>query len=1229
MKEIEKERKRRRSRSRSRSRGRDEEHSRRHRSKRERSESPSRYHSKERDKSSRRGRERKSPSRSGENADKRSSRPQTARNVTEESEAKRQASDEKEKDQQEKAKAAEIASLDEEMRKRRERVRAWQEARAKAQGQQTVTEDGVEPAEKKIDEIETEEKRPSEQAASPSLPLPVPAEASEGIESEGSEEIAADVEEEEEEEKPRWTLEDDDEDAEAVIEEVEVEEGDGGLPTLPSGGSSLGQEDEETASSAFAKLSHPPLHPAIPASKPLAIPTPPLAIAKKPAAAKSAVLDPTVDDDDDDGRDPLDAFMDDLLQSGAVAEQKGLKAVPIDSVQHPAPHHHTSSVVGVSSGSVPGGDGNTTGGASEEGADEYEGINFHGSNTITMEEILAMRGKRGWESDAAESASASPTHLDHNGYQHSSQNEKMMEQEQGNEQEDEGEEEDGERERQEFIAAFRKAREEEEIMREKLLQTESRLSAASQATVSTPAVEKGERSNGNGNELGRVFASEGDIVEEEEVENKKRSALEVLEEAKRGKMLKEVDHSKISYLPIRKNLYIAPRALARLTEEEIGEKRESLQVKVRGKGCPAPVDSWEQCGLSDRILLSLTQYGMYQGGPFPIQAQAIPAIMCGRDVIGVAKTGSGKTLAFLLPMLRHIQDQPPLVEGDGPIGLVLAPARELACQIYQEAKKFTKNLAMRVACVYGGAGVAEQIADLKRLSEIVVCTPGRLIDLLTMQAGRMLSLRRVSFAVLDEADRMLDMGFEPQIRMIMQTIRPDRQTVLFSATFPRTIEKLAKGLLRFPVEIIVGERTTVNKDIQQLVEIRADDQDKFLRLLQLLGEWYDSTGQVLIFVDKQEKADGLYLDLTNLGYPCLSLHGGKDQVDRDHTLHEFKAGKKRIMVATSVAGRGLDVPAIVLVINFNCPNHLEDYVHRVGRTGRAGRKGVAYTFLTEKDDQYAHVIIQALKKSGQSIPPDLQNLAQAFQEKVGRGEARFSSNGFVGTKGYKFVASEMNEAQRAKLVQKQAYEAEQGLTSSSAAEGLGEDDFLDQEEQEEVAGSRAVSSTPSVGATSTTISAPTAAVTSGGGVDAQAALARARLIAQQLLRGAGGGGGGAGIGGGDAAATSQPDYFFDELEINDYPVQARKKVTNRNTLDEITEATGCAIIARGTFQPPGRSVSATAGVNDRRLHLLIEGTSEMSVRQAKLEISRLLEEETMKLAGGVASSVGGGRYSVL
>lgn len=208
---------------------------------------------------------------------------------------------------------------------------------------------------------------------------------------------------------------------------------------------------------------------------------------------------------------------------------------------------------------------------------------------------------------------------------------------------------------------------------------------------------------------------------------------------------------------------------------------------------------------------------------------------------------------------------------------------------------------------------------------------------------------------------MFDMGFEPQIKMILNTVRPDRQTVLFSATFPKQIERLARSMLKLPLEIVMGERSVVNKDITQYVEVH-DEEDKFMRLLQLLGIWYER-GNILIFVDKQEKCDQLFTDLLKAGYPCLSLHGGKDQLDRDYTIHEFKTLIKTVMVATSVAGRGLDVPEIVCVINYNCPNHLEDYVHRVGRTGRAGRKGTAYTFLAPSEDQYAHIMIKALQQT--------------------------------------------------------------------------------------------------------------------------------------------------------------------------------------------------------------------------------------------------------------------------
>ncbi|XP_028519678.1 probable ATP-dependent RNA helicase DDX46 [Exaiptasia diaphana] len=205
--------------------------------------------------------------------------------------------------------------------------------------------------------------------------------------------------------------------------------------------------------------------------------------------------------------------------------------------------------------------------------------------------------------------------------------------------------------------------------------------------------------------------------------------------------------------------------------------------------------------------------------PTPIQAQAIPAIMSGRDMIGIAKTGSGKTLAFLIPMFRHVKDQPPLERDEGPIGIVMTPTRELAIQIHRECKKFCKALNLRTVCVYGGTGISEQIAELKRGAEIIVCTPGRMIDMLTANNGRVTNCRRCTYLVLDEADRMFDMGFEPQVMRIIDCIRPDRQTVMFSATFPRQMEALARRILDKPVEIQVGGRSVVCSDVDQNVVI--------------------------------------------------------------------------------------------------------------------------------------------------------------------------------------------------------------------------------------------------------------------------------------------------------------------------------------------------------------------------------------------------------------------------
>ncbi|OQR90663.1 DEAD/DEAH box RNA helicase [Achlya hypogyna] len=671
-------------------------------------------------------------------------------------------------------------------------------------------------------------------------------------------------------------------------------------------------------------------------------------------------------------------------------------------------------------------------------------------------------------------------------------------------------------------------------------------------------------------ETGRIYQGVeedaiGEVLEDEDT----RTALEILQEQQKRKDIKPVDHAAVDYIAFRKKFYIEPQEIANLSEDEVAVVRRDLEIKIRGKNCPRPIQRWTQAGLSSR-LLKLVARQNYEA-PFAIQCQALPAIMSGRDVIGIAKTGSGKTLAFLLPMFRHILDQPPLADGEGPIGLIMAPARELVQQIYLESKKFTKDLGLRSTAVYGGSSVSEQIANLKRGSDIVICTPGRMIDILCMSAGKMVSLKRVTYVVLDEADRMFDMGFEPQITKIMMNVRTDRQTLLFSATFPRAVETLARKVLKKPIEITVGLRSTASGDITQYAEVR-EETDKFMRLLQLLGIWYEK-GNVLVFVNTQQACDQVYQDLMKAGYPALSLHGGKDQVDRDYTIDDFKRKVRTLMVATSVAGRGLDVKDLVLVINYHCPNHLEDYVHRVGRTGRAGRKGTAYTFISPEEDEYSPDLVKALETAKQSVPPELQALADAFKEKVKNGLARYHGSGFGGS-GFTFDASEKSEAQRAADAQRRHYEIDQGIIDATDNDGRDDED-RDFDETE---------AAPS--------NVPPPPSRAASGVD------KARLVIERLQAIKDG-----------TLPLSETTHFREELEINDYPQQARYKVVQKEAADLVADMTGATVICRGTYLPPGRK----ANLGERKLFLAIEGSSRHSVLQAKAELQRILDEKTLEV----------------
>ena len=553
----------------------------------------------------------------------------------------------------------------------------------------------------------------------------------------------------------------------------------------------------------------------------------------------------------------------------------------------------------------------------------------------------------------------------------------------------------------------------------------------------------------------------GGKADEDSDEDDEASLEKVLAARAKKKELPRVDHASIEYPPFRKAFYIEVPEIKALSDEDVDAMRKELdQLKVRGKRVPRPIRRWAQAGLSDRLLGAIERTGYTK--PFPIQAQTLPAVMSGRDVIAIAKTGSGKTMGYTLPMLRHVIDQPPLLNGDGPIGIVMVPTRELAMQVYREVTKFAKVVSLNVVAVYGGANLKQQIAELKRGAEMVVCTPGRMIDMLTANSGRVTNLRRVTYVVLDEADRMFDMGFAPQvctspsphispcpsrlpslipdhvhisvahlldgaristvlsilapqIDRIVGNIRPDRQTMLFSATFPQAVEKLARGVLTKPVQIIAGGVSVVSNTIEQHVEVLPTE-GKLPRLCAILRQYFDD-GQQLVFVDTQEACDSLFRGLLKNNMPCATLHGGMAQDDRDNTISDFKSGNVMLLVATSVAARGLDVKGLALVVNYEVPNHYEDYVHRVGRTGRAGNSGTAYTFLCPDEDKYAPDLVRAMEAAGQEPPDEVVGMANAYIDKRKRGELLskdYRTSGFKTGKGFGFDADSLLKEEKSK-----------------------------------------------------------------------------------------------------------------------------------------------------------------------------------------------------------------------
>ncbi|XP_070639807.1 DEAD box protein 53 [Bos indicus] len=435
--------------------------------------------------------------------------------------------------------------------------------------------------------------------------------------------------------------------------------------------------------------------------------------------------------------------------------------------------------------------------------------------------------------------------------------------------------------------------------------------------------------------------------------------------------------------PIKKNLYIESKATHSLSEAQVEIwRKENFNIRcddlTEGEKRPIPKPT---CTFEDafqqypEIMQSIRRAGFQK--PTPIQSQSWPIILQGIDLIGIAQTGTGKTLSYLMPGFIHIHSQPvSRKQRNGPGMLVLTPTRELALQVEAECSKYLYK-GLKSVCIYGGGNRKGQIQDVTKGVDIIIATPGRLNDL---QMNNFVNLRSITYLVLDEADKMLDLGFEHQIMKILLDVRPDRQTVMTTASWPDSTRRLAQSYLKQPMIVYVGtlDLVTVNTVKQNIIVTTEEEKRSLVKeFLQSLSP----KDKVIVFVSRKLVADDLSSDLSIQGIPVQSLHGDREQSDRDQALEDFRTGRVKILIATDLAARGLDVSDVTHVYNYNFPRNIEEYVHRVGRTGRAGKIGESITLVTQDDWKIADELIKILQRANQIVPPSLRSMADRFKKR--------------------------------------------------------------------------------------------------------------------------------------------------------------------------------------------------------------------------------------------------------
>ncbi|KAF9910611.1 RNA-dependent ATPase [Linnemannia zychae] len=414
------------------------------------------------------------------------------------------------------------------------------------------------------------------------------------------------------------------------------------------------------------------------------------------------------------------------------------------------------------------------------------------------------------------------------------------------------------------------------------------------------------------------------------------------------------------------------------TKEQAREFYKENTIEVSGDQDFLPVLKFDEAGFKSEMLDVTKSFK----APSPIQAACWPIVLSGRDIIGIAETGSGKTLAFTLPALMHIKGQKEFsLKPKGPSVLVVSPTRELAMQTQEQCVAAGKSSGIKSVCIYGGVSKDDQRRAIRQGVHIIVATPGRLLDLL--EDGSC-NIDTVSYLVLDEADRMLDTGFEEAIRSILRQTRKDRQTAMFSATWPESVRKLAHDFLDRPIKVTIGSPDLgASSNVTQIVEVLDDPRGKERRLLDLLKDYHKSRkNRILIFALYKKEADRIEQTLQRAGYKVGGIHGDKTQNTRSAALEAFKNGSIPLLVATDVAARGIDITGITHVINVTFPLTIEDYVHRIGRTGRGGQTGIAHTFFTVNEKGLSGALINVLNDAGVAIPDELRKFGGTVKKKA-------------------------------------------------------------------------------------------------------------------------------------------------------------------------------------------------------------------------------------------------------